>query len=895
MATALDLLMDAKEDVNLLSEESDICTIDAKTRAIFVPSTIVIGGVQSDKNAERIKFSCPKIVGDNLDLSKFSVRINFENVSSVDFNVSIKDQYICDDVAVDGENVTFSWLIGRNAARYMGTVRFIVCAVKTDSDSNISVEWNTAIAEVPVLEGIEIDQPQIGQEEKDVINQLLELTKNTSAEAVQNVNSAKEQAIKDIQSVSQPDTTLTIEGGLAEAKATGEAIGSLKEDLVTLETTKDGAVTVEKTDFFKSVPLSQNRFNAEAAPYINGKIYTGTKENTSKNADYYISDEMLIEPGKQYYQNFEAACVLYDSAHKYVRTIAWNESPFTTDANAKYIRCSVKTVDKDTKYIGESKWANVNVIAYTGDKTEISNKSVERLLKGKEKIDALEYQYSSNRFNKKSEENIDGYYLNKGRRIANEAYFITHLIPVEPNTQYFKNENGDGVFYDKDKNIIKWLFPDTTGRFTTPENCAFYQTSATINIKNKFYVSTINNIGDYKETIALTDNGKKAVDDYILPQVDRKIENSKQTCTKVEVSSLTLPYVNAAPSVEDCVVTFIDDDGDKAVYTALYPLLKEKNIKFGVALVTGKIGEASGLLTLDQLKEMHNSGHIETLSHCHTNYNKMPTLTKTQMDYQYNESKNWLKSNGFEYSAFVFPQNTTDRLSRTEARKYFDYCFTGIARNGNEFIDPSKIYRLAYGSYESYNPQISGIEGTDTLEYYKACIDSAYETGEWLIFNTHVGVSDTHTTENQIEMLSNLIDYIVGKGIKILSPSEAFALKRNLVSVGDVEEEYLFIGRKGFATNLFTVQVGGFKGEKLSNNSPITDFKTGMTSIITVNYSQGSSAGFPTQAGILETYHDKGYAGWSYQKWISYQTCKVYMRFWDEDTTKAWLDWVLIN
>lgn len=231
MATALDLLMSTKEDVNLLSEESDICTIDAKTRVIFVPSTIVVGGVQSDKNAERIKFSCPKIVGDNLDLSKFSVRINFENVSSVDFNVSIKDQYICDDVAVDGENVTFSWLIGRNAARYMGTVRFIVCAVKTDSDSNISVEWNTTIAEVPVLEGIEIDQPQIGQEEKDVINQLLELTKNTSAEAIQNVNSAKEQAIKDIQSVSQPDTTLTIEGGLAEAKATGEAIGSLKEDL----------------------------------------------------------------------------------------------------------------------------------------------------------------------------------------------------------------------------------------------------------------------------------------------------------------------------------------------------------------------------------------------------------------------------------------------------------------------------------------------------------------------------------------------------------------------------------------------------------------------------------------------------------------------------------------
>ena len=285
MATALDLLMSTKEDVNLLSEESDICTIDAKTRVIFVPSTIVVCGVQSDKNAERIKFSCPKIVGDNLDLSKFSVRINFENVSSVDFNVSIKDQYICDDVAVDGENVTFSWLIGRNAARYMGTVRFIVCAVKTDSDSNISVEWNTTIAEVPVLEGIEIDQPQIGQEEKDVINQLLELTKNTSAEAVQNVNSAKEQAIKDIQSVSQPDTTLTIEGGLAEANATGEAIGSLKEDLSSLFSEPYISVSdrttvniVNGNDVFSNISLKNGNEYVVLTDYM-GIIYLYNEDN----------------------------------------------------------------------------------------------------------------------------------------------------------------------------------------------------------------------------------------------------------------------------------------------------------------------------------------------------------------------------------------------------------------------------------------------------------------------------------------------------------------------------------------------------------------------------------------------------------------------------------------
>lgn len=390
MATALDLLMSAKEDVNLLSEESDICTIDAKTRTIFVPSTIVVGGVQSDKNAERIKFSCPKIVGDNLDLSKFSVRINFENVSSVDFNVSIKDQYICDDVAVDGENVTFSWLIGRNAARYMGTVRFIVCAVKTDSDSNISVEWNTAIAEVPVLEGIEIDQPQIGQEEKDVINQLLELTKNTSAEAVQNVNSAKEQAIKDIQSVSQPDTTLTIEGGLAEAKATGEAIGSLKEDI--------GELEIGTKNIFNSREL----LNATGWTR-NGNSYTGTASNLGKaykENNYPIS----FEPNTKYTISLKALTNGSDSTNG----IGIQFEFYYTDGTKSVLELLNNTLT-ETSYVlgtnpqksisymrirhssgGNNTWVLSEIQIEKGNKTNYVNSLTANDIIAKEKIEKLE-------------------------------------------------------------------------------------------------------------------------------------------------------------------------------------------------------------------------------------------------------------------------------------------------------------------------------------------------------------------------------------------------------------------------------------------------------------------------------------------------------------------------
>ena len=62
MATALDLLMSTNEDVNLLSEQSDICTIDAKTRVIFVPSTIVVGGgCNLTRTQNVLNFHVPKL------------------------------------------------------------------------------------------------------------------------------------------------------------------------------------------------------------------------------------------------------------------------------------------------------------------------------------------------------------------------------------------------------------------------------------------------------------------------------------------------------------------------------------------------------------------------------------------------------------------------------------------------------------------------------------------------------------------------------------------------------------------------------------------------------------------------------------------------------------------
>ena len=183
--TAEELLAQMESEIMPLSVESpDKCIIDPESREIVIPETYQILGVESDEKVERIEFQCPKIVGDNIDLSQLQIRVNYQNAGSE------KDQYIVDDVATDGDNITFSWLLSRKVTTYRGTVQFIVCAVKV-SGSTITNEWNTALAESEVLEGLEVDDPIPNEEQSDVIAQLIEMMNDTYNKSNQALNAAE--------------------------------------------------------------------------------------------------------------------------------------------------------------------------------------------------------------------------------------------------------------------------------------------------------------------------------------------------------------------------------------------------------------------------------------------------------------------------------------------------------------------------------------------------------------------------------------------------------------------------------------------------------------------------------------------------------------------------------
>lgn len=190
MATTEELLEQLEQEASAMSDEQVYCVIDPDTRQISVPAEYQLLGVESDEKVERIWFQCPKIVGDNIDLSQLQLRINYQNANSQ------KDQYIVTDVQTDGENIVFSWLLSRNVTAYQGNVSFIVCAVKVSS-SEITNEWNTTLAQASVLEGLEIELSEDEEEQvSDIIAQLLALMESTDGE----IEAAKNTAISAVQS-----------------------------------------------------------------------------------------------------------------------------------------------------------------------------------------------------------------------------------------------------------------------------------------------------------------------------------------------------------------------------------------------------------------------------------------------------------------------------------------------------------------------------------------------------------------------------------------------------------------------------------------------------------------------------------------------------------------------
>lgn len=316
---------------------NDILTIDAETRTINVPDTELLFGVETDKDVERKHFRCPRIVGDNIDLSTLSLRIPYRNANNED------DEYIVENVFIDGDYIRFSWLLSERLLKYKGSVCFAVCAVKALADGTLKNVWNTTLASGTVLEGLPGGRLDDFEEEqaRDVVTQLIAMLETKGAEGVvelQNETAAQiaeiekkgDEILKTIPEDYQATYRYADEGARAKADA---VTNTLKGTALTGNDCSDDYLRQLRI-FGKSVQEPTTGAQLFDADAIGVNLYTSvdaegviridcnnSKGTSAKYATFYTPASNLLQVSTQYalilevMEINESSAVVYLTSH----------------------------------------------------------------------------------------------------------------------------------------------------------------------------------------------------------------------------------------------------------------------------------------------------------------------------------------------------------------------------------------------------------------------------------------------------------------------------------------------------------------------------------------------------------------------------------------------------
>lgn len=329
MATADEILATMAEEASETDQMAEVCTIDRCTRAVTIPETLRIVGVETDKDVTRRVFRvlC-SYRGTNL--STFRIRIHFRNANKE------PDVYYVTDAAQDGEYLTFSWVISRKATKYKGKLQFIACMV-CDGGTDEEREWNSTLGEFTVLEGLEVELTE-GEEEqaRDAITQLLDVIDARESEAVEAVSAQGATQVAAVQAAgAQQEASIAAKGA-----ATLETI---PDDYATLH---NNVTTFTEEKHYHEAWTKNILYQANM---LNGIVVSGDG-NFVENAEFSTTQLLAIKPATSYtfsidgIRNNYYTCAFYTADKAFISRAVYQQTVISPD-NAYYCRISLFGAD----------------------------------------------------------------------------------------------------------------------------------------------------------------------------------------------------------------------------------------------------------------------------------------------------------------------------------------------------------------------------------------------------------------------------------------------------------------------------------------------------------------------------------------------------------------------
>ena len=199
-------------------------TVNPSTRQFTIPGSDLVFGVTADSGSEVKHFQCPRYVGNNVDIASSFVRINFRNANGD------TDFYIVDELTVNGDNVTFNWMLSPKVTSHKGQVKFVMCVVGPD----LKLKWHTTQGTGQVMDGLEPDNSHVEDQTADIVAQLIALVE-AQTDAVEKVGAEQMAAVNAAAKAAQDSAVAQI-----EAKRTN-SLASIPADYTAVQNAVRGA------------------------------------------------------------------------------------------------------------------------------------------------------------------------------------------------------------------------------------------------------------------------------------------------------------------------------------------------------------------------------------------------------------------------------------------------------------------------------------------------------------------------------------------------------------------------------------------------------------------------------------------------------------------------------
>src|SRR5699024_2971756 len=334
------------------------------------------------------------------------------------------------------------------------------------------------------------------------------------------------------------------------------------------------------------------------------------------------------------------------------------------------------------------------------------------------------------------------------------------------------------------------------------------------------------------------------------------------------------------------LVLWEDDDGMAGIYTKLYPILKEYNIKMTAAIITGR-GHGfpiNGLpahdpkyISYEQMKEMEEDGVIEFVSHTHS-HRYFDSLSLEEVDEECRTSQEIIKKLGWNYHDLVYPGGRRDKDIIDVVRQYYDSAT--IVGGSQTFINPLDMYQV---------PRIGTPNGGYDLEAKKQEISQMLEDAGFAILLTHIDLGEGL----DVPAFKELIEHCLAEGAEFVTRRELMQEFGNFMQIGN---NIITSDNKVYGEDIGVYRIK----DSTALNAPISAFEKGVTTRIKVRQDDADAYNLPygnngKPFGVLEIYRDKGGQDiYSFAVFNDVTNRRQLYRRWDVNSN-AWGEWTDYN